>query len=445
MNTLRDILAASLVMLTMSCSNDDYLNVIPMESIAIASIDLMQNQSPDECGIGDVLKDIIGFEDITECGLDISSKIYAFETPDGTIGLVARVENADDVTKQFVSMYSKGKCTSPEQHRGNTFVLIDNSWLAGYSDEALIVIGPITSMQRVATEQKMQKMFRRDDGNDVRESKMFMKLDSINAPVSIVARMSALPEKLILPFTLGMPKEADLSQIILSVGMNHEDGMTVIHGKTFSFNRGIDIKLKENDKIFRNITDDMLDNLPSNSLCHMFMNAEGNELLKVMQQNRSTQVLLVGANTVVDMDNILRSVNGNIVFSFPNLDGDFYFKARLHKKDFLADVGYWKLSCPAGSKMIDAGKDTYVYINDDVKFCFSVSSDNIFISSLFHGSTDNDVRNTSYCALPEEVKSKVVGSKLAMLFNTDKIRNETFAGIMRSLSGGTTKIMYIKE
>lgn len=443
--TLRNIFAAASVLLVISCSNDDYLNVIPNESIAIASIDLTQNKQYCNDGDENTFMEILGIDDFSKCGIDISSKIFAFETSDGTIGLVAHVEDADAVTKQFENLHSKGKCSSPEQHRGNTFVMIGNSWLAGYSDEALIIIGPITTMQKNATEQRMIGMFSQDEENSFRNSKLFEKLDSIDAPVSLVAQISALPEQFSLPFSAGMPKDADLSQVILYAGMKREGNLTVIRGNTFSFNYKINNKLKENDKVFRPVTGDMLDNLPANCIGYMFMNARGEHLLKVMQQNRNVQPLLAGANTAVDIDKILRSINGNMLFSLQNLTGDFNFKARLAKKDFLSDVGYWKSSCPAGSRIIDNGKDSYIYIGKDMKYYFSVSSDNMFISSLQQGKEDTGMEKTPSFALPKDVRSKVVGSRFAMLFYTDRISNDAFAGIIRFLTGGATNILYIKE
>jgi hypothetical protein len=376
-------------------------------------------------------------------GVDLSSKMYAFETPDGTLGLVAKVDDSDAVTDMFVKLAGEGKCSKPEERRGARFVMIKDSWLAGYTDDAMVVIGPVSLMERTATEQKMLKMFAQDENHGAKNSRIFQTLDTLDAPVTLVAQASALPEQAVLPFTIGAPKEADASQIMLSAKINKEDELLVIRGKTFSYNEGIDKKLKENDKVFRPVTDDMLGRLSPRSMGFLFMNVNGEDFLKVLQQNRGFQALLAGANTAIDMDNILRSVDGDIVFSLSNLNGDFDLMARLAKKDFLKDVGYWKTSCPAGSTITDAGKDAYLYKNGDMRFSFAVTPDNLFVSSLRHGEVQAEVDTA--LKLTDGVLSKVKGSRLTMLVDLDKIDNKAVAEIIKPILGGKNKILYIKE
>ena len=47
--------------------------------------------------------------------------------------------------------------------------------------------------------------------------------------------------------------------------------------------------------------------------------------------------------------------------------------------------------------------------------------------------------------LPDDVASRIKGSRLAMLVDFDKIDNKTVAEIIKPLLGGTNKILYIKE
>jgi len=373
----------------------------------------------------------------------MSSKMYAFETPDGTLGMVAKVDDGDAVTDMFVKLAGEGKCSKPEERRGARFVMIKDSWLAGYTDDAMVVIGPVSLMERTATEQKMLKMFAQDENHGAKNSRLFQTLDTLDAPISLVAQASALPEQAVLPFTIGAPKEADASQIVLAAKISKEDETMTIRGRTFSYNEGIDKKLKENDKVFRPVTDDMLGRLSPRSMGFLFMNVNGEDFLKVLQQNRGFQALLAGANMAIDMDNILRSVDGNIVFSLSNMNGDFDLMARLAKRDFLKDVGYWKTSCPAGSSISDAGKDAYLYKSGDMRCSFGVTADNLFFSSLRHGEVKAEV--DAALNLPNDIASRIKGSRLAMLVDIDKIDNKTVAEIIKPLLGGTNKILYIKE
>lgn len=415
-----------------SCTNSNYVNVVPRDCIGLAAIDV-------EKGGDGIASDWTYLAK----GIDLSSKIYAFEAHDGTLGLVAHVDDNDDLTETFTKLHAEGKCTKPEERRGACFLLVKDSWLAGYTDDALVVIGPISAMERSATEQRMLKMFAQDDNHGAKGSRLFQTLDTINAPIAIVAQASALPEQAVLPFTIGAPKDADASQIMLSAKINKEGELFVVRGKTFSYNNQIDKKLKENEKIFRPVTDDMLNKLSPRSIGFMFMNVNGGSLLNVLRQNRGFQALLAGANTAIDMDNILRSIDGDMVFSINNINGDFGLMARLANRDFLKDVGYWKSSCSAGSSITDIGKDSYLYKNGDLRYSFAVTSDNLFHSSLYHGEAQ-DVEDVAL-KLPDDILSKIKGSRLSMLIDIDKIDNNIVSDIIKPILGGSNKILYIKE
>ena len=81
------------LLLLMSCTGSDYVNVVPRESVAMAAIDF------ESLGVQDLESVLlVGTDSPTSSGLDMSSKMYAFETPDGTLGMVAKVDDSDAVT-----------------------------------------------------------------------------------------------------------------------------------------------------------------------------------------------------------------------------------------------------------------------------------------------------------------------------------------------------------
>lgn len=76
-----------------SCSGTDYLNAIPKKSTALISVDMQQMASgkSDEDKAG-MLKSLLHVEDASKCGIDISEKIFLFESADGNLGLCAKGE-----------------------------------------------------------------------------------------------------------------------------------------------------------------------------------------------------------------------------------------------------------------------------------------------------------------------------------------------------------------
>ena len=81
-----------------ACSGDDYLNAIPSESKALMSIDasrLMEENGVD--GKADVLRKVLGIDNVADCGIDFSAKVFLFESPEGDLGLCAKMSSASDL------------------------------------------------------------------------------------------------------------------------------------------------------------------------------------------------------------------------------------------------------------------------------------------------------------------------------------------------------------
>lgn len=125
-------------------------------------------------------------------------------------------------------------------------------------------------------------------------------------------------------------------------------------------------------------------------LLSVVMNADGSQLLPLMQQNKSLQMLLAGMNAAVDMDNIIRSVDGEMALMLKNGNMDMTMRAQLGKRDFIKDVAYWKSSCPPGSRIIDQGKDKWLYESGDIRFYFEVTPANEFLGRLTHEKGDGE-------------------------------------------------------
>lgn len=435
-----------------SCSDDSYLNVIPENSTALIAIDatkLAENSgNADEAT--NKLKEIIGLDDNKDCGIDFTQKLYAFETADGNIGLAAKVNDEDDLNDTFNAMAKNGKCQKTAERKGFNFTVINDSWVAGFSSEALLIIGPVLPSQQAEIKQQIVKMLKQDSEQSIKGTPMFDRLDSINSAIAIVAQASALPDKFVAPFTLGAPKDADASQIVIAASLEASSGDCLeIKGETFSFNKGIDAALKESQKTFRPIEGRYLQAMPKDAAIGSFMNVDGNKLIQLLHANKSFTALLAGLNTAIDIDNIIKSVDGDLAFIVPSYGEDamsVQMSAKLGNKDFLNDVSYWKQSCPAGSKITDWEKDSYCFTNGDMQYYFGVSAD----MQYYSGSTPDNAKRSITSAtspLPTAICNKIKGQRLCMVLNInaltgDKATSDMVSSILTPLFGNVRTILY---
>ncbi len=446
---------AAFIILLSSCSGTDYLNAIPKKSTAIISVDMQQmagdNHLADKAGM---LKTLLHVDDVQKCGIDVTEKMYLFESADGNLGLCAKVGDEGDVEEWLSSLAKQRICTPVTERKGFHFSVLKDSWVVGFSDKALLVMGPVVADAQAQLQQQMAKYLKADEEDGITASPMFERLDSISSPMAMVAQVQALPEKFVAPFVLGAPKDTDPSQVVIAAEMNVEDGILQIKGETFSFNKEINAALQKAVKTYRPIKGQYVKSMPADALAGIFMNVKGEEFLPMMQSNRSLQTLLMGINQAVDMDNIIRSVDGDMAIVMPSLtdaDMQMMMGAKLAHSKWLGDVGYWKTSCPAGAQIANWGKNAYFYTDGKTSFYFGVSDDLQFYSGSDELLAQYAVKPSNHPISPN-VQRLVVGQKLAMVVNLGKSDSgaqggkgdalSAVTGLLSPLFGNLSSVVY---
>ena len=408
--------------LLVSCSGNDYLNAIPAKSTALISIDLQQFVGNDVSATAPLLKQMLHVDNADECGLDVKEKLYLFENKDGALGLCAKIKSEKDVEKWLASLSGKHLCTTLTERKGFHFCVLKDTWLVGFSDKAFLVMGPVVAEAQPDLQRQMARMLSADDEQGVKNSPLFTCLDSLSAPMAMVAQAKALPEKFVAPFTLGAPKGTDASQIIIAAEMLTKENVLHIEGKSFSLNKQLDKALQQSLAHFRPVSDTYVKLMPQEALMGMFVNVDGRQFLPMLQNNDGVQTLLMGVNTAIDMDNILRSVDGNLSVVIPAWSDEVQhinLSAQLAHTDWLKDVDYWKQSCPKGTQITDCGKNTFCYSDGKSRFFFGVTDDKQFLS----GSEVTAVvspQSQAVRTLPKSVQQLIVGKRMAMVLHLPK-------------------------
>lgn len=316
------LIGAAFVMLLSSCSEKEYTDVIPRGSTALMSIDLQQTGT-------DVLQSLLGLSDTQDCGIDLSAKLYLFESPDGNMGLVAKVSDDDKLEGIVNDLSETGVCQKVTQRKDIRFTMVKEAWMMGFDDHAVMLMGPIASAQQTQIQQQITRYLKQDERQGVTESKMFQKLDSIHSAMALVTQVAALPEQFTAPFMLGAPKTADASQVLLEAELQVQDQMLVIQGQTFSFNQQIDKDLQETVTLFRPMEGAFLNRLGTRTALSFLTNVEGKRFLPVLQQNKGLQSLLTGAKFTIDINEVINSVEGDMLLSFSSF-GDGNGRMTMH-------------------------------------------------------------------------------------------------------------------
>ncbi len=438
------------VMVLMSCSGNDYLNAIPAGSTALMAIDagkVAQERGMDSQA--EVLKSMLQVDDVADCGIDLASKIYLFESVEGDLGLCAKVKSQGDLEDWLRLLAKQGACQQVTERRGYHFTVLKDTWLVGFSDKAVLVMGPVVAEAQAEKQQQIAKYLGASDEDGVRNSPLFDRLDTIQAPMAMVARAQALPENFVAPFMLGAPKGSDASQVVIEARMKIVQGRLEMEGNNFSFNPKVDEALKAASKVFRPVSDTYVSSMPGNALMGMFVNVDGKQFLPLLQGNEALQVLLAGINTAIDMDNIIRSVDGDMLIVVPSYsenDLRLTMAAKLANSQWLSDVAYWKQSCPKGSRIDDLGKNAYRFTDGHTSFYFGVTDDLQFFGGSEEQSAYGIIKPSSQ-PMAEGLRNQVTGNKMVLVLNLEQVGRQkeevaALTGLLKPFFGDLKSIVF---
>lgn len=405
-----------------SCSNDDYVRSIPASATAVMKID-----GAVVAGSHKMLS-LLPFGDKTADAVDLSRDVYAFETVDGNLGMCAKVKDSDALLEAL-----KTVATSDIRKQGDCRLAdINNSWAVGFNDKALVVLGPVSAAALPDAQRSIVRMLNQDEDASIMARPMYSKLDSIDSHVAFVAQVQALPDKFAAPFMLGAPKGADASQVAVAAGVAVKDGIARIDCQSFSFDKSIDRELKKSRAAFRPVKGVFSQSMSHNQLFSLFANVKGKEFLPLLQSDRSLQAVLMGLNTAVDFDNIMRSVDGDLAFMFSGMSQDNIAMTMLASVDnpvWTADVDYWKQSCQPGCS-ITGSNGSWVYRGGDTSFSFGLQGDVFYAIS---GQAPASIQQLLKPSQPiyGEVSRMIAGNRMAMVLNLKPLAaNSAAAGGM---------------
>ena len=149
----------------------------------------------------------------------------------------------------------------------------------------------------------------------------------------------------------------------------------------------------------------------------------------------------------VDMDNIIRSVDGDMAIITPTYGENsltMSMSAQLGNIGWTLDVDYWKHSCPAGGKIVDWQDKAWYYTDNKTTFFFGVTPDMQFYS----GSSKEEALASIAKAqkpLSDEIQQMIAGQRLAMVINMNAFSGDKAGAVtsmLKPIFGNVQTIVY---
>ena len=442
------LLIAGVVMA--SCSSNAYQNAVPKDCVALASVE-MEVLAAQGGGDNKNMTNFLHVEKVEMCGLDFSAPVYLFESRDGDFGFCSKVADADAMKDWVEQVLTKeGVCQVREGRKGLGFAQWNDSWLMGYSDEALLVMGPVLPAAMAQLQQRMVKYLTQDEEKGLMGSRLKEVLDSMAAPVKLVSRLSALPSLVTMPFDFGVPKSAGENDAYLSASKTLKDNMLLVDGSTFSFKDKVNEEIQNAQKQLKSVEGRFFSSVLDSTAFYFVANVEGESFLQLIRSNKGLQTLLTGANMALDMDNIIRSMQGEVTMAYwasYKDDKSFAMAAQLRDENFLKDVDYWKKSCPKGTRIETVGPKAFHFTGGDTELFFGVTDDKMFYAGSNEYLAPALLPDPS-SALNGEVAEEIKGKPLSLCMNVDNLALDedegvsAFHSVIKAVFGDVTHLVY---
>ena len=299
-------------MLLTSCTGETYQNAIPRGCTALMSADLSATENLNETEGGNLLKSVFALEDLSQSGIDLSCKLYLFESADGYFGMVAAIDKEKVLRQWMTDLEEKGTVSPLPDRKGKHFCVVSDAWLMAYDADKMLVMGPVVPTAQGELSLQMARYMEQDERQGMNGTALMTRLGELTSPLALVAQTAALPESLAAIFAIGAPKDADASQIVVAAEMEVAEGTLVVKGETFSFNKSIDAQLKKAQQSFRPMKGVFASRIPQASLAWM-ANVEGGTFYEMLQQDKALKGLLTGANISFDFNKVVGDINGDMV------------------------------------------------------------------------------------------------------------------------------------
>lgn len=439
MMKLRYLFFALLLGVLSSCSDKDYIDAVPGNSVLVISMNPAK-----ESGAGGqtMIKTLLKLSAVDQTGLDLSANLYFFEDGQGTFGLCSRVGNR---SKLIETLKQKGLTVT--QKRDFDFAVLPNHWVVGCSDKAALIMGPVLPANEEQLKSTMAGYLAANEEDGIGITPMFEKLGTIDAPMAMVCQTKALPEQFVAPLTLGAPEDADASDVLMAAAMEMKQGCLWVDGEAFSLKQNIDDSLKQAARDFRPIEGYYSGVMSKTDVVGMFMNVDGTKFIKTLHRNKGFKTMLTGINAAIDMDNIIKSIDGDMAIVSPSMGNDNFsmsMAARLKHANWLADVDYWKQSVPQGGHIGDWGRDCYYYSGDGTTYYFGVTEDWQYMSGSSKEAALQSIKPSGN-PIDKSLQQSIKGQKMVMVINFAALKGskaESLTAMLKPLFGDLNAIVY---
>lgn len=340
-------------------------------------------------------------------GLDFNAPLCVFRT--SAVYLVAKINDVNALKSFFATMKQDGVASSVRESGGLYNTLLFDACEIYFDDATLLLCISSDEYGNVPSSKNIKRLFQLD------EEEMFIYSDKYKEVTSKAGNAD------VATYHSHYLSEG---KIELLSSLNLEANRFVLNTCVFNADKRINRMLDEIDKhtcLLKGRFAGIYENLPFLCGC---VGVDGEWMIEFLKSNQELRSLLLVLERGIDIEKMVRSVNGDLAFvisDFTKLNSgkipDITVIADVKNTDFLNDVDYWASSMDNyGMKMHKIAENQYILTFEDMLLNWGVTPENeLFFSTSPSFSAANIHKQTNVHA-----PYKVQGNKLFMYTNLEE-------------------------
>lgn len=419
-------LSLLLLFIVCSCTKTDYRSVIPADATLVASVDMRSIAEKSDIGASDMMKkvrdvvlssvkddeaDKIGafLSAPSELGIDFTERVYIFKMRDGLMGAVMKVYDADRLDAALDVMSNMGLATGKKKNFGMSVGELMDDCSYAFDGDIMLLVASMEGRPHSYRLKAMERLVESGEENAFITSDTYTEMTSRgNNDICFYGTMSVLPDDVRNTLRTVLPKGTDarcLGDVIF------DNGKAVLRCSLSGADESSEKALDDLNGKFRRLGGDYKDMCRDESSAWLMLGVDGKWMLETIKKNESTRMSLVAVERVIDAEQILRSVDGDMSVVFPcreNVnDSSLEFVAKAHVVDgkFMDDVDDWRQSLAGtGMRMNPKGNGMYEVVGDGLSFVWGLNGADFMVSTS--SSQMEDCGKTPNC--PDDISDHIL-------------------------------------
>ncbi|MCR5313326.1 MAG: DUF4836 family protein [Bacteroidaceae bacterium] len=448
-----------------SCSKSDYKNVIPKEALCVVSVNIAEMAKKGDFSSSSFHKmaeDVISqksldqnmnsvkdiFKDPEKMGIDFTEPIYMFVVSNQFVCMTMKVHDEGDVDGFVDELKSQGKVSGVKEKDGLKRGLILDGISYAYNDAILLLVGSLDGSSVKTVNNVIDKfMTLKDDEMFINADEYSKFAENESSDMSafidyrkVFSAYLATTDKSVLTSVLKDGMLSNALDVNIYAKVNFLDGKAEMNTESVCTS-------EKSKKIYAEFGDNLhkiegryMNLFNENAYTYGCAGINGKYILDYMKKNKSALLLLLGR--YIDVEQIIRQVNGDIAFNVQNVQllnlmlgskaGEFTFKCHVSDTKFMNDVPDWqKTLSEYGIQMRKSGDSQYCFKEGEYSIVWGLEKDDFYFStveawqmnstsskSAILKSYEDDIKNSYvfvYSNLEKYIKN--IGLENKMIFN----------------------------